>query len=53
MKLEDINLNTEEGQLLWVALIELTTKLHTDKTPYEVIDLLTNIWNENNNTKTV
>lgn len=44
MKLENINLETKEGQLLWAALIEFTTKVHKDKTPHEVIDMLELIW---------
>lgn len=44
-RLSRINTGTMEGMLLWAAIIELTTKLHTDKTPDEVIGHLTEIWN--------
>lgn len=40
ISLEQIDRSTHEGRLLWAALIELTTTVHTDKTPYEVIELL-------------
>ncbi len=40
----DFDLSTMEGKLLWGALIELTTKLYTNKTPYEVLDLLEEVF---------
>lgn len=41
--LNQIDRSTPEGRLLWAALIELTTRLHTDKTPYQVINKLNDI----------
>lgn len=45
--LNDIDRSTKEGQLLFAAIIELTTRLHTNKTPDEVIEML---WGIHNNT---
>jgi len=38
--LEKIDLSTHEGKLLQAALVILTTKVHPDRTPDEVIQLL-------------
>lgn len=43
MTLEGIDLTTIEGRFLWAAVVELTTRLHTDKTPNQVMDLLRKI----------
>lgn len=43
LTIEGMDLNTHEGRLLQAAIIEITTGLHTNKTPYEVIDLLYDI----------
>lgn len=43
--LNQIDTKTHEGRLLFAALIELTTREHTKKTPEQVIDYLYNIAN--------
>ena len=45
--LNDFDFTSKEGKFLWAALIELTTKLHTNKTPSEVLDLLSVIVKDN------
>lgn len=40
IELNQVNTNTDEGKLLLASLAILTSELHTDKTPNEVIDLL-------------
>lgn len=46
---QQINRETVEGKLLFAALIELTTRLHTNWTPDEVIKRL---WEIHKNTET-
>lgn len=41
--INQIDRSTPEGRLLWAALIELTKKLHSNKTPYQVIGKLNDI----------
>jgi hypothetical protein len=36
----NINTNTLEGKYLLAAIAKLTNELHTDKTPFEVMDML-------------
>ncbi len=36
--LNDIDTNIQEGKLLMAAMAIITTELHTDKTPYEVLE---------------
>lgn len=49
--LNKINYQTNpEGRLLFAAIVELTTKLHTDKTPNQVIDRLNEIAVRNDET---
>lgn len=38
-----VNTNCEEGRLLLAALAKITTELHTDKTPDEVIEQCNNL----------
>lgn len=42
----DFDVSTLEGKLAWAACIELTVTTHKDKTPYEVIDYLEDIFNK-------
>jgi hypothetical protein len=41
--LEDINVNTREGRMLGAALAMLTTECRTNKTPYQVIEELSEL----------
>lgn len=42
----DIDATTEEGRLLCMALAMLTTEIHTDKTPSDVIAKLNKLKDE-------
>ena|ERR1700734_864931 len=44
--LSGINTNCEDGRLLLAALAKITTELHTDKTPDEVIAMCQNLSSE-------
>ena len=39
-ELDDINTGTQDGKMLFAALVRLTTQTYTDKTPYEVLEML-------------
>ena len=41
--LNDINTETEEGKMLIAALAKITTESQTDKTPYEVLEQITEL----------
>lgn len=43
--LKDIDRTTEEGRLLFVALVTITTESQKDKTPSEVIEQLNRLAN--------
>lgn len=47
LDLEKIDLSTHEGRLLQAALVELTTTIHKNMTPYQVISYLYEIANRN------
>ena len=44
--LNDINTETEEGKMLMAALAKITTERQTDKTPYEVLEQITELKDE-------
>jgi SepF-like predicted cell division protein (DUF552 family) len=44
--LNDINTETEEGKMLMAALAKITTESQTDKTPYEVLEQITELKDE-------
>mgnify|MGYP003654335409 CR=1 FL=1 len=41
--INEINTNTEEGQMLMAALAKITTESQTNKTPYEVLKQITKL----------
>lgn len=47
----DIDASTKEGKYLYAALAKITTESQTDKTPYEVLDQLTELKNKMNFSK--